>query len=298
MINHQGTVYIFFNEMTVDSVKFFYENDRLLLPSETVVSVVTNDLSVILSSEGEIDLYNINDCGNTTCHATNPMIIASMNYLRNNMNEINNKSETIENNGYIEVNIGEYWINIFPFNALYMDSLLFNRNAKPGYIVITYNEIHWDKIELAYIISWILSGIMLFIGIILIIYNIKFHRAMYFKRQISKSIDNNSFRDRHQTETQSNDDWVEPNGIKKKDKKLEITFTNMDEKENESDQKEEEDPLLNTIPLKQSENNPSISSGKSDDNNNEIKEQVYLKVMYEQIQVHCHIFCAPFEVNI
>ncbi len=49
MINHEGTVYIFFNEMTVDSIN--YENDRLLLPEETVVLVVTQNLNETLLNE-------------------------------------------------------------------------------------------------------------------------------------------------------------------------------------------------------------------------------------------------------
>eukprot|EP01083_Nonionella_stella_P195084 718927_1 len=175
MIQHKDTVYILLNELTVASVARFYNSDRLLLPEDTVVMLVPPSLSVLASSVGEIDLHQIDDCD--ACHAKNRMIDTSMEFIRDNIVNIGAN--------ITEHPVDEYWVNIFAFEALYMDSLLYGKPAQRGYIIIMYNEMHWDSIESTYVASWVICGLSLFVGILFIVYNIKFHRAAYFKRQDS-----------------------------------------------------------------------------------------------------------------
>ena len=149
---------------------------------------VTPSLDVLLSSTGEIDLHLIDDCMLSACTASYNMIVESISYLRNNQKSID-KQINESTDGYIEVNVaGQYWTNIFPYSALYMKQLLFDREPEKGYILITYDEIHWDDIDAAYAISWIISGLMLLVGTVLVCCNIKFHRKQFFERQLSQSL--------------------------------------------------------------------------------------------------------------
>merc|ERR1712228_902956 len=149
--------------------------------------LVMPHMNVLLSNVGEIDLFEIDDCFGIQCRATDDMIVSSMEYLRENIEYVDEELNDLDST-YIEIKHKDYWVNIFDFNALYMDSLLFDNEAQRGYVVVTYNEVHWDPIEIAYVGSWILSGLMLFFGSVLVIYNVKFHRTEYFQRQQSLSI--------------------------------------------------------------------------------------------------------------
>eukprot|EP01083_Nonionella_stella_P187567 689477_1 len=184
-LEYDGSMYVLLTEFTVDSVANYYGDDRLLLPPQTVVMTVTPSLSVLTSTVGEIDLYDI-ECDE--CHATDVMITKTMSYLRNTVRQDALDTMVTESHaGYLTETLeddtgGHFVVHVFGFDALYMDKLLFGKPHQHGYIVIMRYETQQASIEMVYTIAWILSITSLVLGFVFIIYNFKLHRVIESKR--------------------------------------------------------------------------------------------------------------------
>ncbi len=76
--------------------------------------LTTEDLSIVLSSEYDIDMQSIDDCVGISC---NNLIGSSMKYIRNKTNNGNSKD-------FIKLLYNKqngYFVSIFPFSMIFLD---------------------------------------------------------------------------------------------------------------------------------------------------------------------------------
>ena len=101
--------------------------------------VVTLSLDVLASSVQPMDLVVDARPAGSLCRASDDKIVGAMQYIRANEDDVNATVQASDA-GYIEQRYDDLWLDIFSFDVLFMDSLLFGMGKETGYIVVVYDD--------------------------------------------------------------------------------------------------------------------------------------------------------------